>query len=172
MPLTPAFTAQQSPSNPNIVVLVDTSTGSDSSIVSRRAYIRDSAGNYLVPSGTTTNYVVWSYSDASISLDILQQDTAVSIKIDWLDLGGNILYTLTQTYCLDMYSKLFFYQLVQMQGVTPSIPQDTNYFSNMALFWATVEGAENAIVLAEDLSASQNCLNRCTYMMQNKSNFF
>jgi hypothetical protein len=172
MPISPAFTAQQSPSNPNTVVLVDDSTGSDVAISSRRVYIQNSSGDYLVPTGTTTSYVVWPYADDSISLDILDEDTAVSIKLDWLNSGGTILYTLTQQFCLDMYSKLFFYQLVQMQGVTPSIPQDTNYFSNMALFWATVEGAENAIVLAQDLAASQNCLNRCTYMIQQQSNYF
>lgn len=172
MPLNPAFTASQDPSNAAYVVLTDISTGSDGAISSRKVYIQNSAGDYLVPSGTTTNYVVWPYADDSISLNILEEDTAVSIKVDWLNSGSTILYTLTQQFCLDMYSKLFFYTLVQAQGVTPSIPQDTNYFSNMALFWATVEGAEQAIVLAQDLSGSQNCLNRCTYMRQNQSKYF
>lgn len=172
MPISPSFTASQSPSSPNIVLLVDTSTGSDGSIVSRRVYVQDSAGNYLVPASTTTDYTVWPYADSGISLNILTEDTAVSIRVDWLNVSNAVLYTLTQQFCLDMYSKLFFYTLVQMQGVTPSIPQDTNYNSNMALFWATVEGAENAIVLAEDLSASQNCLNRCTFMRINQNLLF
>jgi len=172
MPISPAFTAAQSPSSPNVVVLTDTSTGSDVAITSRRVYVQNSAGDYLVPTGTTTDYIVWPYADDSISLNILTEDTAVSIRTDWLNVSSAVLYTLTQQFCLDMYSKRFFYELVQMQGVTPSIPQDTNYNSNMALFWATVEGAENAIVLAEDLSASQNCLNRCIFMIQNESKFF
>lgn len=172
MALNPSFTAGQNPTSPSIVVVVDNSTGSDGSISQRRVFVQDSAGNYLVPSGTTTNYTQWSYADASIALNILQQDTAVSITVQWLDVSNTVLYTLTQQYCLDMFNKQFFYTLVQMQGVTPSIPQDSNYFSNMAIFWATLEGAENAIELASDLSASQNCLNRCTYMQQKQSLFF
>ncbi len=172
MPISPAFTASQDPSAANYVILLDDSSGSDTAITSRRVTIQDSAGNYLVPENTTTNYVVWPYADATINLNILQQDTSVSIKTDWLNVSNQILYTLTQQFCLDMYSKLFFYQLVQMQAVTPSIPQDTNYSSNMAIFWTNVEGAENAVILAQDLSASQNLLNQCTYMRQKQSLFF
>lgn len=172
MPISPAFIASQDPSNAAYVVLEDTSSGSDGSISSRRVYITNSAGTYLVPSGTTTDYVVWAYSDDSISLNILTEDTAVNIRVDWLSSGGTVLYTLTQQFCLDMYSKLFFYQLVQMQGVTPSIPQDANYSANMALFWTNVEGAEQAIILAQDLAASQNLLNQCTQMRQKQSLYF
>lgn len=172
MPLSAAFTIGQNATSPNIVVAVDQSTGADATISQRRIYVQNSQGTYLVPSGTTTDYTQWAYADASISLNILTQDEAVSVRVDWLNSSNVVLYTLTQQYCLAQYSKNFLYYLVQLTGVTPSIPADTNYDSNTAIFWATLRGAINAVEVADDLSGSQNCLNRCTEMRLNQSYYF
>tara|TARA_R110000868_G_scaffold236848_1_gene490903 strand:- start:2645 stop:3163 length:519 start_codon:yes stop_codon:yes gene_type:complete len=172
MSFTPSFQVGQNSLYPNIVVVIDNSTGSDFAITQRRVYVQDSAGNYLVPEGTTTDYTQWNIGDASISLNILTEDMAVSVRVDWLDVSNTILYTLTQQFCLALYSKQFFYYLIQLQGLTPSIPADTNYNNSMALFWATVNGAINAVTLASDISASQNSLNRATFMRLNQSLFF
>ena len=78
MSLSPNFTAAQDAVYPNIVILADTSTGSDSDITSRKVYITDDEGNFVVPGGTTTDYIVWPYSDTTISLNILQYDMALN----------------------------------------------------------------------------------------------
>lgn len=166
------FTAGQNPLYPNIVVVTDTSTDADAAITQRRVYVQDASGDYLVPTGTTTDYVEWIYSDVSISLNILTQDQAVSIKVDWLDVNNAILYTLTQQFCLPQYSKQFLYYLAQLQGLTPKIPADSNYDYNTAVLWTCVLGAMNAVEDYDDISASQNLLDRATYLRLNQAKFF
>ena len=172
MPFVQNFSAGQSPTSPNIIVLVNSSTGVDAAIVSQRIYITDSEGNPVVPTGTSTTYILWSVSDLTISVNVLTTDQALSIRVDLLNVSNTVLYTLTQQFCFDMYNRQFLYQLVQMQGLVPNIVQDNNYFSNLAQLWTNILGAENAITVGDDISASQNCLNRATYMMQNQSLYF
>lgn len=172
MAISPAFSVGQVPTSPNIVVVTDVSTGTDGAISQRRVFVQDANGNYLVPSGATTDYTQWVYVNPAISLNILTQDAAVSITVQWLNVSNTVLYTLTQQYCLPQYSKNFLYYLIQMQGLTPTIPADTNYNSNVAIFWTNIRGAMNAVEEADDISGSQNCLNRCAFMIQNQSKFF
>jgi len=172
MPITPAFTVSQSGLTPSDVTLNDTSSGSDIAITQRRVYFRTATGSYLVKSGTTTDYEIWAYANASQTFNILQQDQALEIIVQWLDVSNNILYTLTQIYCLPQYNKNFFYYLLQNQALTPGIYQDTNYSSNLALYWINIIGAIYAIEIGADVSASQNCLNRATAMMQAQSYYF
>lgn len=170
--LTPAFTAAQNPLYPNEVIVTDTSSGSDSDITQRRVYVQDYAGNYLVPSGTTTDYVEWPLADSSITLDILTEDTAVSILVEWLDVSDVVVEELEETFCLAMYNQQFLYELVQLLGLTPSIPQDTNYSSNLANLWTAVRSAILAIEIGNDISASQASLNRATNLRINQSLYF
>lgn len=166
-----SFSVSQSALSPSVVTLTDTSTGSDGAITSRVVYVSDSDGNYLTGNGTV-DYDVWDWADASIDLDILTENTAASIRVDWLNSVDTILYTVTDQYCLAQYTKNFLYYLVQMQANTVTVVQDSTYFSNLAQLWANLRGAINAIEVASDLSASQNCLNRCTKMENNQAKYF
>lgn len=172
MPLTPSFTISQSGVDPALVVATDTSTGSDVAITSRRIFFETDNSTYLVPDGTTTDYILWPYSDTFISLDLLDTDQAVTVTVQWLDVSNTVLYTSTEKYCLQEYNKQFFYYLIQQQALTPTIIQDSNYFSNMATYWMYITGALQAILIGADISASQSCLDKATYMMQNQSKFF
>ena len=172
MSLTPLFTVSQSPLAPNLVTLEDVSTGSDVAVTQRRAYVQDVNGNYLVQSGVTTDYNQWALATNPISLDLLTQDTAVEITVQWLDVNNTVLYQKTSTFCLAAFNKLFLYELIQQQALNPTIIQDKDYDSNVATFWTTIIGGEQAIESGNDLAASQNCLDRGTYMRQNESKFF
>lgn len=164
------FLVSQSPSNPGIIDFINSSTGSDILITERRIYIQDALGNYLVPSGTTTTYIIWPLADDTISVNVLTTDTACAIRVDYLNVSGTALYTSGNTYCFDVYSKLFAYALVQ--GLVPPITLDTAYSANLAKLWSCILGAENAITLASDISASQNCLNQAIYLRTNQTLFF
>ncbi len=168
----PNFTIGQSGINPAAVVCEDTSSGTDILIVSRRITFQDSNGNFLVVSGTTTQYNLWPLITNPITLNILSQDTAVLAIVEWLDASDVALYTLSQTFCLVEFNKQFLYYLVQQQALQPSIVQDSNYDSNVAVFYTTIVGAINAIEIANDLSASQNCLNRGTLMRERQKFYF
>ncbi|MEN6463266.1 MAG: hypothetical protein ABFC94_18090 [Syntrophomonas sp.] len=172
MALSPNFTCAQNVLYPNIIIAADTSTGSDGAISQRRIYCQDREGNYLVPSGTTTTYTQWAYVDSSISLNILTQDMALSIRVDWLNSSNVVLYTLTQQFCFPLYNQQFLYELVQLQGLTPSIPQDTNYDANLAILWTSVRGAINAVEVGDDISASQASLDRGTFLRLNQNLYF
>lgn len=172
MPITPAFTASQSGLTPNIVTLTDDSTGSDVNITQRRVYFQTSQGTYVVATGTSTSYMPWSYADSSQAFNILTVDLALAVTVQWLDSSDTVLYSLTQLYCFPQYNKNFFYYLIQQQALTPSIYQDTPYMNNLANYWVQIIGAINAVEIGADISASQNNLNKATFMMQNQADFF
>ena len=172
MPINPSFEISQSAIAPSVITATDTSTGSDVAISARRIYFQTTYGTYLVVSGTTTDYNTWSYADAEESFDVLTEDYALSITVQWVNVGGTVLYTLTQVYCLSEFNKQFFYYLVQQQAITPSILQDTTYASNMAVYWTNIIGAIQAVEVGADIAASQNCLNRATNMMNNQTLYF
>ena len=172
MPITPSISVSQSAGSPSLVGVADTSTGSDLSISVRRIYVQNSLGEYLVPSGTSTDYTVWAYADASISLNILTEDQAVSITVQWLNSSNAVLYSLTEQYCLGQYNKQFFYQLISDLGLQPGTYQDTNYSGNVSILWTNIIAADSAVTYGSDIAASQNCLNRATNMRLNEGDYF
>jgi hypothetical protein len=172
MPFSQNFTVAQTSANPAFVIITDTSTGSDPNIDSRRIYITDCNGNYIVPTGTTTNYIEWDLLDNPISLDILTQDTAANVRVDWLDSTNTVLYTLNNNYCFSEYNKQFLYYLIQLQSLTYNVIQDNNYWGNVGTLWVNIIGAINSVEIGDDIFASQTCLNRATFMAQNQANFF
>lgn len=170
------FEVSQTPINPAYVIITDTSIPSNSyatyGIDRRIITIKDVFGNFIVPAGTTNNYIDWALLNNPISLMILTQDIAVNIQVDWLDLSGNVLYTLNNNYCFSQYNKQFLYYLIQLQAHTFNIIQDTNYWRNINVFWANIIGAINAVQIGNDISASQACLNRATNMALNQAYYF
>lgn len=175
MSLSPNFSVAQTPLNPSLVIFTDTSTGSDPSITGRRIYVTDSNGNPVVPSGTTTNYITWILATNPLSVNLLTQDLAVNIRVDWVNVSGavvTVIATLNQNYCFSLFNKQFLYYLVQLQSTTYNIIQDTNYWGNVGIFWSNITGAINAVEVGNDIAASQACLSRATYMAQNQANYF
>lgn len=172
MPITPSISVSQSALAPNLITVEDTSTGSDGAIASRRIFFQTPFGTYLVESGTTTDYEVWSYADASETFDVLNQDWALAITVQWLDSGNAVLYTLTQVYCFNQYNRQFYYYLWQQMALTYKIIADGVYFNALAAYWQNIIGAEKAVEIGADIAASQACLDRATNMKENQSIFF
>lgn len=172
MPFSQNFTVAQTSANPAFVIITDTSTGSDGAIDSRRIYITDCFGNYIVPSGTTTDYIDWPLVDNPISLNILTQDTAANVMVEWLDNTQQVLYELNNNYCFSEFNKQFLYYLIQLQSQTYNIIQDNNYWGNVGILWTNIIGAINAVEIGDDIFASQACLNRATNMNQNQAYYF
>ena len=136
------FSVLQTPANPALLLLEDTSTTSPATtptdyeaydIDSRRIYLQDSNGDYLVPSGVTTDYIEWPLLDNPITLDVLTQDQALNVRVDWLDVDGNVLYSKNNNYCLSEFNKQFLYYLIQLQSLTYNIIQDNNYWGNVGV---------------------------------------
>ena len=172
MPYSQNFTVAQTSANPAYIIMTDTSTGTDGLIVSRRITITDSNGDYVVPAGVTTNYIDWPLLDNPISLNILTQDMALNIMVEWLYAGAVVQYDLNNNYCFSEYNKQFLYYLIQLQSLTYNIIQDNNYWGNVRTFWINIIGAINSVAIADDIFASQVCLNRATFMAQNQATYF
>ena len=171
MPLTPNFSMSQNSGTPNIITATDTSTGSNVTITGRRIYLLQSDGTYLVPSGTTTNYVVWALADTSISLNVLTQDTALTVTVDWVDINGTTVETKTISFGFTAYNETFYYGLTQGQvAITnPLVQNSTGYYSNKMLLRVFIDSGDQAISFASDIYSAQLCYDNATYLVTNAS---
>ena len=124
MALTPNFSASQNYGTPNIITLTDTSTGSDATITKRRIYLLQSNGTYLVPTGTTTNYIDWDMTNTTtrepltIALNVLTQDTALSITVEWLTAVNVMVVNKSISFALNTLFVIFEYFSLNDSPVT------------------------------------------------------
>jgi hypothetical protein len=175
MPLVPNFTTSQQAGLPSNVIITDASTGSDVAIVSRRVFLTNYAGEFLVASGTTTNYTVWPLAQSSISIDCLSADTAVQVTVNYVDAGGVTLYTKTSLAGFTLFNESFYYSLTQGQAAVgnPSyILQDNNYFQNKSKLRCLIDSGNQAVTLGYDITSAQECYDLATYMVTNQNNYF
>ena len=171
MPLTPNFTASQNYGTPSVITLTDTSTGSDGTIAKRRVYMLQANGTYLVPTGTTTSYVDWALVDTSINLDVLAQDSALSITVQWLTSGNVVVQSKTTSFAFTAYNETFYYGLTESQVANSNLTASTNWYQNKMTLRVELDSATQAISFASDIFSAQSALNRATYISTN-SNFF
>lgn len=174
MPLTPNFTMSQSSGTPNIITATDTSTGSDVLITSRRIYLLQADGTYLVETGTTTDYTVWALADTSISLDVLSQDTAISVTVQWLDVSNAVLYTKTIAFGFDAFGQNFFYGLSdgEVPITNPPVVLSSNYFLNKVRFYCYLTSGGQAISYASDIQKAQLAYDLDQEMITNTNYYF
>lgn len=172
MALTPNFATSQVIGSPSIVVLEDTSTGSDVAITQRRVYLQTAAGTYLVPAGTSTDYIAWSYASATKSIDALSKDYAISITVQWLNVADAVLYTKTILVDLTLYSEQFAFNLCQTESSNPSILQDDNYLMNALRLRLNIDNSQNAVDIGGNIYIAQAALDKANYLIQNQQFFF
>ena len=135
MPLTANFSTSESLSTLSQVTFLDTSTGSDGGLTIRKIFIRLANGNWLTTAGESSTIASedWPIADASITLSLLTQSTTASVTVNWYT-GSTITYTKTLLQEWDLYDYLFAFGLIQSQTATPSIINDSNYYSNFFEF--------------------------------------
>lgn len=172
MPLTPNFTVTQSISNPELITIEDTSSGSDIAVTDRRVYIALSNGTYLVESDNDEIYSEWEYADDTIVLDVIPRSVSPTIRVDWLNSIGTVLYTKSIVYALTMHDDLFSYGLLGGEAENPSQIKDSRYYGDVVRFMADLEHAKNAVLYGADSAAAQSCLNRNHQMQQNENSYF
>lgn len=173
MALTPNFTGSQNSGTPSTVSFTDTSTGSDGAITKRRIFLLQSDGTYLTGDGTV-NYDDWAYADSSISLDVLSQDTALDVTVQWLDVSNTVLYTKTIAFGFQAFGETFYYSLTQNQVpiTNPNVALSTNYYQNKMIFRVLLDSAAQAIEFASDIYSAQNCYDQEQNMINNQAFYF
>lgn len=172
MAITPNFSLSQVWGASNEIVIADTSTGSDVSISARRVYLEDNVGNFLVETGTTTDYEEWEYAEDSITLDVLTQDMALNVTVEWVDSIGDILYTKTVLTHFPLYAKTYYSFLIKAQSSNTRLIDTGNFFANFIKLCSLIKAANDSIEDISDISSSQAALNRAKKLIDNPSNFF
>lgn len=172
MPYLPSYSATQQFSSPSVVTLTDQSTGSDIAITERRVFVQDYAGTYLKEVAQSANYKVWSIAAATVTLDVLQKDTAVRITVQYVDTNGNVLYTAIKYKCCDINSQTGKYAVLQKWVSDPSIINDPNYRSGIVALETYLVGAQGAITAGSNLVLSQQCLDGAKTMLDKQTLYF
>jgi hypothetical protein len=173
MSLTANFTTSQTYGIPNSINFLDTSTGTDNTITSRRIYLKTAANTYLVEKDTTTDYEVWNYSDATITLDVLEKDYALQVTVEWLNSSNAVIYTKTyDALGFTLYNETFDYQLTQILSGNPLIINDNNFFPNKSELRTNIDGGNQAIFFATDLFSAQQCYDRATGLRLGSQYYF
>jgi hypothetical protein len=172
MPISPSFTASQNSGTPNLIFLTDTSTGSDVTITKRRIYLLQSNGTYLVPAGTNTDYIEWALVDVTTSLNVLIQDTALSITVQWLTAGNVEVASVTTSFAFTAYNETFYYGLTESQVANANLTASTNWYQTKMILRVELDSAYQAISFASDIFSAQAALNRATFISTNQSYFF
>lgn len=174
MPLTQNFTTSQSLATPNKITFTDTSTGTDAAVVSRRIYPTDSDGEEVVEEGTTTAYEEWSGfpGTTTITLDLLTRDTALSVRVDWVNSGGTVLYTKTISVPAIMYMKAYYIFLIKCQQSNPKHITRNNFYENIIKLLNDIKNATDSLTLIDDIKSSQAAMDRGYELINNPSYFF
>lgn len=172
MALNPNFTASVSFATQNLLHLEDTSTGTDVLVAKRRVYLTKSDGTFLVPTGTSTNYIAWDYSVSFIDINVLDRDYALDITVEWLNSANVVLYTKVYSFDFTTYSNFFHYYLTQSQASNPNIISDNNYWYNKFKLLVNIKDADNAIAYGSDIGNAQAALDKAYYLQTNQNLFF
>jgi hypothetical protein len=173
MAFSPDFSASQDYGSPSVVTITNTSTGSDSAIVSRRLYFEDANSNYLVPEdNASTQYIAWSLSDNSIACDILDKDYALLVVAQWLDVSGTVLYQQSYRLSFTVFNENFDFLLSQMISANNPLINDNNFFGKKSLLRTFIDSGDKAVSRASDILTAQLCYDEATNLRSNAQYFF
>lgn len=167
------FTGSVSSGAPSTPIFTDTSTGTNVLITQRRIFLLQADGTYLTGNGAI-NYDPWALADASISLDVLSQDTALLVTVQWLDVSNTVLYSKAIAFGFDAFGQNFFYGLTdgQVAITNPPITLSTNYYLNKVQFYCYLTSAAQAITYASDVTKAQIAYDLDQWMISNSNDFF
>ena len=176
MAITANFSTSQTVGAPSVIDLTDTSTGSDVSATQRRIYLVDSEGEYVVPDGTTTDYVNFPIADgAEISIDCLDQDSALWITLQYLDVSNVVVASETKLCSFTLNNETFYYSLTQAQATQstpPNVVQDTGYYTNKLILRTLIDSGNQAVTYGEGITTAQTMYNQATQMVDNQDYYF
>jgi len=172
MPLTPSFSVSQNSGTKSIITAVDTSTGADVTVTKRRIFLLQADGTYLKPTGVTTDYIDWALASSSINLNVLTQNTALQITVQWLNVSNTVVYTVATAFGFAAYGDEFYYNLTQLQQANPNIIAANTYYYYKMVLRVELDSAAQAISFAGDINSAQQCFFRANKIIDNQSYFF
>jgi hypothetical protein len=172
MALSVDFSTTQALGTPGRITITDDSTGSDADVVSRRITFTDNAGNTHVVEGTTTAYELWPIADDTITLDLIEEDWAFNVKVQWLNSSNVALYQKTTLILFPLFLKTYYIGLIKSQSSNRKLIDHANFYDNEVKLLCSIQEATNAVNLADDIGSAQAALYRGKTLIDNPSNFF
>lgn len=172
MPFNPSFSLSQTLGSESEVVATDTSTGSDGAITGKRLYLQIANGTFLVESGVSTDYNVWTLANTSQTFDLLPKDVGVLATTEWIDTNGIVLYSSQQYKGFTLYNETFADQLVETLSGNPLLINDNNFWINFSKLRDCIDSGNQAIERFSDLYAVQQCYDRGTALRLSSQYFF
>jgi hypothetical protein len=167
-----SFTVTQTVGEPSVVTITAVVSGTDAAVTQRRVYLQTDSGEFLVPTGTSTDYVEWDIADASIDIDCLDKDYALRIYVEWNNVSGTALYDSEQFVGLTLYNESFDYQTTQLMAANKLLINDNNFWSNKSKLRTLIDAGNNAISFASDLDNAQSCYDDATQLRVESQYFF
>jgi hypothetical protein len=149
------------------MTLTDTSSGSDAAITQRRVYLQKFDGTYLVPSGTTTDYIAWSYASSTQTINALDKDYALNITVQWLNASNTVLYTKTILVQFNSYARTYRLKLIKAQAANPRLVNNQNYFDVLSQLTVFIDGANESVTLGGGITLAQLCNDNAYYLISN-----
>jgi hypothetical protein len=172
MAFAPSFETKQVIGQPGILIVEDTSTGTDAAISTRHIYLQKADGTYLVPAGNATDYIVWPVGTPTKAIDALDRDYALRVTVLWVSSGGATLYTQSGLKTATLHLKQFYYDLTQTQSGTPNIVNDTRYYMSKIKLRCALDETENATEIGADHYAAQAALDRGQHLVDHQTLYF
>lgn len=173
MPFVPNFSASQSSGDLSTGTLTDTSTGY-TGITGRLVYFRKYNGDYLVPSGVTTDYIPWPYVSGTgdtLDFDMLDKDYCLDITVVYYG-GSTISTSKTILTLFTGYSDLFLRQLTQALGANRITITKPNFWLNKNKLRVLLDDAAQAVELLNDQTIATFCLDEAKTLTDNIQTFY
>jgi hypothetical protein len=172
MPFVPSFTAIQVLGEPSQIEFTDTSTGSSSLITARRIYVQLADSTYLVEKGNTNNYTYWDINEPDIILTLLSKDIAAKVTVQWLNSSSTVLWDSVSLQGFTGFNEEFDYQLTQLLTANPLLINDNDFFPSKSNLRTSIDSGNQAISIASDLYAAQQCYDRATNLRTSSQYYF
>ena len=173
MPFVASATATQPVGEPSVVTVEDTSTGSDGDITTRRVYLRQADGSFLVPDGVDTYYTPFPLGSDTIDIDALDKDYCLDVIVEWLDTNGDVLYDDTlEAQGFTSYNEDFDYGLTQQLTGNPLLFNDNKFFQEKSNLRTYIDSGDQAAERATDIYGAQQCYDLATNLRLNSQYYF
>lgn len=165
-----SFSSSQDVGDITVATFTDTSTGLVG-VTGRLIYLRKYDGTYLVPTGTTTDYVFWGIGSTTIDIDVLDKDYCLDVTVAFYS-GSSIAYTKTTLVLFTGYSELFLRNLTMALAANKTLLTRQNYWENKIKLRTLVDDAEQAVSLINDQTIATFCLDEAKKLTDNIQVFF
>lgn len=157
-----AFTVTQTVGEESTITITSVTSGTDAAVTQRRVYLQTGSGEFLVPTGVSTEYNAWALAAASVDIDCLTKDYGLRVVVQWLNVSNVVLYDSEQFVGLTLYNESFDYLTTQLMASNKLLINDNNFWGNKSKLRTLIDAGNNAITFAEDLDNAQSCYDDAT----------